>query len=61
MIQVKGYASASGSAALNQKLSHERAAAVSAILLQQSHVPLSRMLAPGAMGESEAKESGETG
>jgi outer membrane protein OmpA-like peptidoglycan-associated protein len=57
MIQVKGYASASGSAALNQKLSHERAAAVSNILLQQGRVPLSRMLAPGAMGESEAKET----
>ena len=57
MIQVKGYASALGSAALNQKLSQERAAAVSSILLQQGHVPLSRMLAPGAMGESEAKET----
>lgn len=57
MIQVKGYASATGSAILNQKLSHERASAVSDILLQQGHVPLTRMLAPGAMGESEAKES----
>jgi outer membrane protein OmpA-like peptidoglycan-associated protein len=57
MIQVKGYASASGSAALNQKLSHERASAVSEILLQQAHVPLSRMLAPGAMGESQAQEA----
>ncbi len=57
MIQVKGYASASGSAALNQKLSQERADAVSTILLQQAHVPLSRTLAPGAMGESEAKET----
>jgi OmpA-OmpF porin, OOP family len=57
MIQVKGYASASGSAALNQKLSQERASAVTDILLQQGRVPLSRMLAPGAMGESEAKET----
>lgn len=57
MIQVKGYASASGSAALNQKLSEERASAVTNILLQQAHVPLSRMLAPGAMGESQAKEA----
>jgi OmpA-OmpF porin, OOP family len=57
MIQVKGYASASGSAALNQKLSQERAAAVSNILLQQGRVPLTRMLAPGAMGESETKET----
>ena len=56
MIQVKGYASAPGSAALNQKLSHLRASSVSEILIQQGHVPLSRMLAPGAMGESQAKE-----
>ncbi len=61
MIQVKGYASAPGSAALNQKLSQERAAAVSSILLQQGRVPLSRMLAPGAMGESEATESAKAG
>ncbi len=59
MIQVKGYASASGSAVLNQKLSQERAESVSNILLQEGRVPLSRMLAPGAMGESEAKETGK--
>ncbi len=52
MIQVKGYASATGSVTLNQKLSEQRAASVTNILLQQGHVPLSRMLAPGAMGES---------
>jgi len=60
MIQVKGYASARGSAALNQKLSQERAASVSEILLQQGRVPLSRMLAPGAMGESEAKDTAKS-
>jgi transposase len=53
VIQVKGYASASGSTALNQKLSEERANNVTSILLQQGHVPLTNMLAPGAMGESE--------
>src|SRR5208337_859972 len=52
MIQVKGYASSVGNAALNQKLSDDRAANVTNILLQQGHVPLTRMLAPGAMGES---------
>ena len=52
MIQVKGYASASGSVQLNQKLSEERANNVTNILLQQGHVPLTNMLAPGAMGES---------
>jgi outer membrane protein OmpA-like peptidoglycan-associated protein len=59
MTQVKGYASASGSAALNQKLSEQRASAVTNILLQRARVPLSRMLAPGAMGESQAKESAQ--
>jgi len=52
MVQVKGYASASGSAAYNQKLSEDRANNVTNILLQQGHVPLTNMLAPGAMGES---------
>ena len=53
MVEVKGYASAVGSPALNQKLSEDRANAVVSILLQQGKVPLTRMLAPGAMGESE--------
>jgi outer membrane protein OmpA-like peptidoglycan-associated protein len=52
MIQVKGYASSSGSVELNQKLSEDRASNVTNFLLQQGHIPLTRMLAPGAMGES---------
>jgi OmpA-OmpF porin, OOP family len=44
---------ATGSVALNQKLSEDRAQNVTSILLQQAKVPLTRMLAPGAMGESE--------
>ena len=51
-IQVKGYASSVGSKALNQQLSDDRAASVTQFLLQQGHIPLTRMLAPGAMGES---------
>ena len=51
-IQVKGYASSVGSATLNQQLSEERANNVTNILVQQGHVPLTNMLAPGAMGES---------
>jgi outer membrane protein OmpA-like peptidoglycan-associated protein len=58
MIQVKGYASASGSVALNQKLSEDRANNVTNILLQQGHVPLTNMLAPGAMGESHQVDKG---
>jgi outer membrane protein OmpA-like peptidoglycan-associated protein len=57
MIQVKGYASSSGSVALNQKLSEDRADSVANYLQQQCHVPLSRMLAPGAMGESQQVEA----
>jgi outer membrane protein OmpA-like peptidoglycan-associated protein len=56
MIQVKGYASKSGSKALNQKLSEDRADSVANYLQQQCHVPLSRMMAPGAMGESRQVE-----
>jgi len=52
MIEVKGYASSVGSVELNQQLSEDRADEVTKILLQQGHVPLTRMLAPGAMGES---------
>ena len=52
MIQVEGYASSVGSTSLNQKLSQDRAANVTTILLQEGHVSLTRMLAPGAMGES---------
>lgn len=53
MLEVKGFASATGSAELNQQLSQDRANNVTNILLQQGHVPLTRMLAPAAMGESE--------
>lgn len=52
MIEVKGYASSAGSAGLNQQLSEDRANEVTNIVLQQGHIPLTRMLAPGAMGES---------
>ncbi len=52
VIQVKGYASAVGSAALNQQLSQERAANGTDFPDQQCHIPLSSVLAPGAMGTS---------
>ena len=52
IIQVKGYASAVGSAALNQTLSTERAENVTDFLEQQGHIPLTNILAPGAMGAS---------
>ena len=52
IIQVQGYASAVGSAALNQKLSMERADNVLAFLEQNGNIPLTNILAPGAMGTS---------
>ena len=60
MIEVKGYASAVGSPQVNQKISQERAQNVANILLQQGKVPLTRMLAPGAMGESEQVGTNKT-
>jgi OOP family OmpA-OmpF porin len=53
VIQVKGYASKVGSAALNQKLSTERAENVTNFLEQEGQIPLTNMLAPGAMGTSQ--------
>jgi len=52
VIEVKGYASSSGDEALNQQLSEDRAEDVVNILIQEGHIPLTRVLAPGAMGES---------
>jgi outer membrane protein OmpA-like peptidoglycan-associated protein len=52
VIEVKGYASSAGNASINQKLSEDRAGNVTNILLQKGHIPLTRMLAPGAMGET---------
>jgi outer membrane protein OmpA-like peptidoglycan-associated protein len=51
-IQVVGYASSTGSVALNQKLSEDRADSVTNLLVQQGNIPLTNLLAPGAMGET---------
>jgi OOP family OmpA-OmpF porin len=59
-IQVKGYASSVGSVSLNQKLSEDRANSVTRFLLQQCHIPLTNILAPGAMGESRQVGSDKT-
>ena len=50
MIEVQGFASKVGSPALNQRLSQERADAVLAIIQQSGVVPMTRILAPAAMG-----------
>jgi outer membrane protein OmpA-like peptidoglycan-associated protein len=60
MLQVQGFASSTGSAALNQKLSSERADAVLAYLEQDGKVPLTNILAPAAMGTSDQVASDAT-
>jgi outer membrane protein OmpA-like peptidoglycan-associated protein len=60
MIEVQGYASTVGSAALNQRLSAERADAVLAIIQQSGVVPMTRILAPAAMGTSNQVEEGHS-
>ena len=60
VIEVKGYASAVGSPDLNQQLSEDRADEVTNILIQQGHISLTRMLAPGAMGETHQVGSNKT-
>jgi OmpA-OmpF porin, OOP family len=51
IIEVMGYADSTGSAAMNTKLSEDRAKAVVTYLIQQSGVPVRHIVAPGAMGE----------
>ena len=41
------------SVSTNQKLSEDRANNVTNVLLQKGKIPLTRLLAPGAMGESD--------
>ena len=57
MIEVKGFASSSGSAELNQRLSDDRAANVTAVMISKGKIPLTNMLAPGALGETSQVEA----
>ena len=60
VIQVAGFADSVGTAASNQVLSKERAQAVVAYLLQECNIPVGRIVAPGAMGETNPAASNET-
>ena len=60
IIQVKGFADSSGNAAMNQKLSMERAQNVIAFLIQDCNVPVRHVIAPGAMGEAAPVATNET-
>jgi outer membrane protein OmpA-like peptidoglycan-associated protein len=59
-LSVAGFADSTGTAAENQVLSKKRAQAVVAYLLQDCKVPVGRILAPGAMGESNPVASNES-
>jgi outer membrane protein OmpA-like peptidoglycan-associated protein len=60
IVEVMGYADATGSAAMNTKLSEDRAKAVVTFLMQQGNVPVRHIVAPGAMGEYGALAPNET-
>jgi outer membrane protein OmpA-like peptidoglycan-associated protein len=60
VIQVAAFADSVGTASSNQVLSKERAQAVVAYLLQECSIPVGRIVAPGAMGETNPAASNET-
>jgi outer membrane protein OmpA-like peptidoglycan-associated protein len=60
IIEVTGYTDSTGTAAINQQLSEDRAKAVIAYLIQQCGVPLRHVVAPGAMGMYQPAASNET-
>jgi len=60
IVEVMGYADSTGDAAMNTKLSEDRAKAVITYLVQQGNVPVRHIVAPGAMGEYGAAAPNET-
>src|ERR1700722_8792561 len=60
IIEVTGYADTTGNAAMNTKLSEDRAKAVIVFLMQQGNVPVRHIVAPGAMGEYGSLAPNET-
>jgi OmpA-OmpF porin, OOP family len=60
MVEVKGFADSTGRAAMNEKLSEDRAKAVVGYLMRECNVPVWRIVAPGAMGEFQPAASNES-
>jgi outer membrane protein OmpA-like peptidoglycan-associated protein len=60
IIEVMGYTDSTGNAAMNTKLSEDRAKAVITYLVQQGSIPVRHIVAPGAMGEYGAAAANET-
>jgi outer membrane protein OmpA-like peptidoglycan-associated protein len=50
MIEIAGYASSTGTKQLNQKLSEDRAAAVTQYLREKQNIPMRRIVAPAGYG-----------
>jgi OmpA-OmpF porin, OOP family len=60
IVEVIGYADSTGNAAMNTKLSEDRAKSVINCLVQQGNIPIRHIVAPGAMGEYGAAAPNET-
>lgn len=60
IVEVVGYADATGNAIMNERLSENRAKAVISYLVQQCNVPVRHIVAPGAMGEYQPAASNES-
>jgi OOP family OmpA-OmpF porin len=60
IVEVKGFASLPGGAAMNQQLSMDRAQAVIACLIQDCKIPVRHVIAPGAMGTADPAATNET-
>jgi outer membrane protein OmpA-like peptidoglycan-associated protein len=60
MIEVKGFADSTGTAALNQTLSKDRAEEVIGYLMQECNISPRHILAPAAMGISNPASSNES-
>jgi OmpA-OmpF porin, OOP family len=60
IVEVTGYADATGNAEMNTKLSEDRAKAVVTYLMQKGELPVRHIVAPGAMGEYGAAAPNET-
>ena len=50
LIEIAGYASSTGTAAYNQKLSEDRAASVAHYLIEKDNIPLRRIVVPAGYG-----------
>jgi outer membrane protein OmpA-like peptidoglycan-associated protein len=59
-IQVKGFTDSSGAIGQNQELSMSRALSVIACLEEEGNIPLTHILTPGALGETQPVSTNET-